>query len=249
MKRKFLIVILIIFTNSCQSTRYLTKDFQGTYVQEHNTNLALVLDEQAFCYLIRQEQTHQPLFTCCDTISYGSWKLDKKYKLLELTTPENLNTSMVEMIVDEKKESEKKELIFIITNPIEEHCKKNSPKAKELVYLLDISSSDMDFDLTVASKEFNNDTLSISIPSSLQLYKFELAIIPNFNFSGRNIGTRLVYSVNYEVQNSQSNIFNISIPDLTYLYLSCIRLNKDFVKIINKNKFYWDNNIYIRLKE
>lgn len=50
----------------------------------------------------------------------------------------------------------------------------------------------------------------------------------------------------YEVKNSNSNVFKINIPELSYGYLSYKRLNGDFVKIINRNKLLWDGKEYIR---
>lgn len=242
------LTIFLVLLISCASTKILTEDVQGTYVQRENKNLQLIFKGNSFAYVDTQDH-HMPAFSCCDTIAYGNWSMDKERGLVELSSPESLNASVVSIEVKEQASGITDTVSFYINSPLEKfyrsHTSRYTEAVRDILYVMYIYS-DSGLITDVSTKQFN--TNYIKIPKSYlgKILKFEIQIIPKHNFGGRNIGTRSVTTLEYEVKNGNSNLFEVSIPQLDYGYLSYLRLNKDIVKVLNKNELEWDGHKYLK---
>lgn len=247
--RKYYSVICLFacFVCSCSSSNFLSSDVVGTYFQTGKENMKLSFGEKSFLYIDTFDYDHLPPFACCDTLAFGFWEIDSQRGILSLSTPEFLNESIVHINVIEDEKHSKDSLYFVIDNPIERHFEKYNQIHTEISYQLMLGSDNFDLDSKLSSKRFN--TNFIVIPSHGRLVnKISINIYPKTDFRGREINTREIYSINYEVNNENTNVFRISIPQLTYGYISYKRLHSDYLKIVSKNKLIWDGQEYVKLK-
>jgi hypothetical protein len=240
------LTIFSVLLISCASINFFKEDVEGTYVQQEAKNLQLVFKGNAFAYVDTQSH-HMSAFSCCDTIAYGSWSIDKERGLIELSSPQALNTSVVNIEVKEKELETSDTVSFYINNPLEKfyrsHTSRYTESVRDILYIMYIYSDD-GLITDVSTRLFNTNYIKIPKSNLGKVLKFEIQIIPKHNFGGRNIGTRSVTTLEYEIRNGSSNFFEVNIPQLDYGYLSYLRLNKDIVKILNKSELEWDGHKY-----
>jgi len=241
--------IITFLLNSCISHKSILSkgEIEGVYFQKDLKGIELHLKKDSFVLLDAHNQEHLPTFKCCDTITYGKWSIDKKHPLLVFSTPENLGNASdlyefyyVDMNVEEKIEPSNSFITFVIDNPIEEHYKKYDEKGRELFYTVRI---DTGTDITDKKTDLNPIKIR---KTNRMISQFEIIINPKHNIPIRDISAREIYTLPYEIKNPKSNLFKISIPELTYGFLSYKRLKDDYVKIISKNRLLWDGKEYIR---
>lgn len=246
MKNTIRYIVILSLICSCSPLKFISGDFQGTYIQAGNKNIRLVFKDDSFAYIDSNANNNLALYACCDTITYGSWGLDNSGGLIYLSSPEFINASIVNLQVIEKNTNETDTLYFYVNNPIEQHYRKYQEKSRDIYYKIAIDTRNMGFLDKVLLNEFKTNVIKILRPKGAVIDKFTIYIYPKHNFGGRNISTREVSTLEYQVKETDSNVFEVNIPLLDYGYMSYVRLNKDFVKIIHKNKIEWDNHIYTK---
>ncbi len=234
--------VAVAFLSSCASFKYVSDNFEGTYLQQGNANVKLVFNQGTFLHIDTYQQTHMPPYDCCDTISYGYWELEKP-GVLKLFSDPKLYLP-IDLVVKESS-TDDDSVHFIITNPIEDMYEEG--KRPDILYSLDIDS-----DARALRYSFTNyrDTNKITLgnPQAGKVRAFSISIYPKHTFRGRNIGTREATTIEYSVKNTSSNVFEIRIPDLDNGYLTYKRLNDDYVKIVSTNKLMWDGQEYVKSK-
>ena len=99
-----------------------------------------------------------------------------------------------------------------------------------------------------AFKYFDTNKFALANKDRSKLRSFSVATVPKGSYNGRSLGIRRIYTPMYKIKNEKSNVFNIDIPELTYEFITYLRLRNDFIKIIDKNTLEWDGNKYIRIK-
>ena len=240
-------IIFIIFTPillySCSTHRYVLGEFQGSYVQDEYKNISLVFNGSAFALIEKPSNNDLSLYVCCDTVTLGEWALDKSRGLIYLSSRDYLD-AFLDIKVTESVYDLTDTIQFIIDNPIEQIYKKNKIEERDIYYKIAIHSSNKGFLSDFSTNNFNTNIITIIKPKGAIIDMFTISVYPKSNFSGRNIGTREATTIEYKIKQSKANKFEVYIPELTYGYLSYLRLNKDIVKIINRNKLEWDNRIY-----
>ena len=95
---------------------------------------------------------------------------------------------------------------------------------------------------------YDSSIIKIYKPSLSKIERFNIFIYPKPNFQGRNVGERYFITPEYTIKDPKSNYFQIEIPELTYEYMTYIRLNKEYIKVIDINHFEWHGEIYSRQK-
>jgi hypothetical protein len=247
-KLKYILFVSIIsLIISCNSYKGLQEELKGTYSKVDDDNIKLILNQESFLYIDTNKQEHLPNFDCCDTITYGNWKMNKD-GYIELSTPEEISTSYLNIDVVEKENKKSKDtLYFFIDNPIEKFCKNDGRKNSKLLYQLAIFSNNNNFDNAIALKRFDKNQIAISITDDdLKINTIEITIYVESDISLKNLELREVYTMPYKIQNSNFNSFDITIPKLNYGYLSHKRLKNDYVKVVTKQKLLWNNDEFIK---
>jgi len=136
-------------------------------------------------------------------------------------------------------------LYFSITNPVEDYQRKYAPKSREVSYRISVTNKN-GLSLSKDLGTIEGSSSKLVIPHGTVPDKIEISIEPHKDFGGRELGVRALMTVPYRVVNPSSNYFDISIPELTLRYLAYRRLNRDFVRIVNRHKLEWDGQIYVR---
>lgn len=231
--------VFLFVVNSCATYNLTVREMYGEYVQKENETIRLELNESSFVLKDVDKQEHLPTFKCCDTIAYGKWTIDKKASLIEINSPETLNSSYVDVNVVEEQEPSLDSISFVINNPIEKHYKKFGEKYREVFYSITLTTHD-DFLIDTSDKN------PLWVKKVNGLNEFEITIYPKHDIPIRQISIREVYTIPYQIKNPNANVFIVDIPQLDYGYLSYRRLNRDYIKIINKNKLFWDGNEYLK---
>lgn len=238
------LTVWLLILNSCSPSKFLHGDIQGRYIQDKNNNISMTFSGNAFAFVDKSTNNDLALYTCCDTITYGLWGLDNSRDFLYLNSADLLNRSILSIQVAEKKINETDTLYFSLNNPIEQHYKLYNTKNRDIYYRVAIDTRNFGFLNNVFLIRYDTNLIKIPKPKGAIVDKFSIFIYPKSNFGGRNIGTFEVTTLEHQVQETSANVFEVNIPLLDYGYLSYIRLNKDFVKIINKNKLEWDGHTY-----
>ncbi|MEK7225227.1 MAG: hypothetical protein AAB221_06055 [Bacteroidota bacterium] len=240
---KFIIWFILIAVVGCKSQKYLAKDFNGDYINESNSNKKLNFKETDFCF-VDPGNKHHAWFFCCDTITIGKWEL--KENLIELTTPQ-LNQVSLGISVEESKLEPEDTIYFYLSNPVEDHYKYNSPGGhRYITYHIYIKAKESFFFDRHVGKEYNSDIIAIYKPKNIQIEEFAVWVYISGNYWGRNIGVRNIETEVYSPKSSSNNVFKVTIPQLSYEFLTYLRLEKDFIKVLNKKKLEWDGKIYTK---
>jgi len=236
-KLKYFWYLIIVFLGSCTSLKFLPEDFEGVYEQKGSEGYKLIFKESTFSHIDTYEQTHMPPYDCCDTISYGYWELEKPGVLKLYSDPKlflPIDLAVKENSIDDDS------VHFVITNPIEDLYEEN--ERPDILYTLFINSG-IQFNF---STYHDTNRISLNNPEDVKIGRFSINIYPKHTFRGRNIGTREAETLEYEVKNTMSNVFEVNIPELNYGYLTYKRLNDDYIKIVSKDKLIWDGQEYVK---
>lgn len=238
---KVISVLFLVFSfiTSCSSNR----EVFGEYVSDNGDNINIMLDKNNFVIEDKTENFKLP-FKCCDTISYGTWKRYKNNFLI-LNSPDKYDTYVLNMVVRENVNSESDSTTVLINNPIELHYQKFKEHYRELYYHLEISSNNPDFDVKLAQKKWETNRIRFLIPTGTIINSLSLAIVPKSDISIRDFHSRTITTIPAEIHNKNSNSFDVEISDLTYLYITLLRLKDYFLKVDNKFLF-WNDKRFVR---
>ena len=162
------VFILLLFC-ACSPYKFAVNDFQGTYVQKGNSNVKLNFTNDSFSF-IDSNKEELSLYTCCDTITYGSWGLDNSRGLLYLNSPVNLSLFTLDAQISEKKNNSDS-LIFIIDNPIETSYLKHKPKMRDIYYKMAITDKNGLFTNDISSIDYDSNIIKMKKPKGL-IFRF-----------------------------------------------------------------------------
>ena len=114
------------------------------------------------------------------------------------------------------------------------------------MYRIDITSNNRDFDLGIYAQYYKKNHITIVKPEGLKVHSLSIEIVPNYNFGGKNIGIRQVFTYPYQVENEKASKFFISIDKLDYQFMSYQRIDNDYVKIIGSDKLFWKGLYFLK---
>lgn len=250
MKRIFILFAVLLFFTTCKSPTYLSEDFklEGVFVNKEKKWLELQFDKNNFVYYDNHKQIHMNPIVCCDTLSYGTWKIDSRGFAM-LNTPIDLDIYMMKSIkVVERKDFSADSIYFIINNPIEEFYTKNKWNTNDVSYKIFVITQDGFYDLPKKKQMiFTNKIVALAENKKIKGFDITALINPEFQYMLNNtVATLLVKTEPYAKKDLAANVFEVYIPDVSFEFLSLKRLKDDYVKIINRNKLLWDGKEYIR---
>lgn len=232
----FLFLILFI---SCSSQQNLI----GNYKSYNLDNVQIVLGKNDFLIIDKTDNSKLP-FKCYDTISYGKWEKEGK-GFITFKSPEKFNTYILNVNGKENVINNDDSITVMIKNPIELHYSKFNEKYRELYYQLEISSTNADFDVKLAQKKWETNRIKFLKPKGTVINSITINIVPKTDMNIRNNQAKVITTLPFEISQKESNSFDIEIPDLTYQYISLLRLKNDFIKV-DGNMLIWDANKFIK---
>ena len=238
------IVLAFFFICICFTSCSSQQDLIGNYMSNQGDNLQIVLENNNFLIIDKTDNSRLPC-KCCDTISYGKWTKEEN-GFLAFKSPEEFNTYNLNISVKENVIQNGGDTITVfIKNPIESHYVKFKEKYRELYYQLEISSNNPDFDVKLAQKKWETNRIKFLKPKGLKINSLNLNIVPKTDMNVRNVQTKVITTLPFEISEEKSNLFEIEVSDLTYQYISLLRLENDFVKVDN-NVLIWNEKKFIK---
>lgn len=234
----FLLYTIVLLSISC---RTISKNHLiGTYLQNNDKNTLIIFNSKDFLVKIKHKQLDAPPCAYGDTITYGNWEIENN-KMISID-----NTNLISSIIESEFQESFKfndSVAIHINNPIEYFYLKNKENVRGILYEVVISSNDSYFDVKV-SGIYQNNLIKFYKPNNIKIRQITIFVIPTHNYDMCNLGERYFYTIDYVVKNEKSNSFNVEMPMLTYNFMSYIRLNRDFIKIINKSHLEWNGEVF-----
>jgi hypothetical protein len=250
-RKSFLYIFIIVsLFCGCVTFHYSSEDLIGTYAQirEDGANpfINLTINKTGFVLVdvMNYNKRGGGKYMCCDTIAYGSWKLDNKHGDLSFSTSQ-LSDTYIDDSVREETNANRDSVFFYINNPIE---KKMGKKHEYIFYKIDLYSIGSAFGEDLYEKQFNTNRIVAANPNHDHINEFSIQVYTTPDYFARNIAIDPVKTFYYKVKDRNTNSFRINIPDLTYGYITYLRLNERLIKIVNKNELIWDGIKYRRLQ-
>lgn len=238
-----IIIILILFIMFACGKRqsplfikqYQKKEITGTY-HSNKYNKFLRFTETSYVYF--EKESHLATWTCCDTISFGTWLIDGP-NLINLSSSFNMGLVDVPCNIKEAlNDNIDNQLCFKINGLIEKFHKKHTYNKRGVTYILSLYGKFWHKDIPFKDS-------SICIREEKKVEKIRISMVVNENFSGRQIGLKQFTSSIYLIRGEESNLFEINIP-VGYDYLTYLRLKEDYIKIIDNKRLKWNGEIYIK---
>ena len=245
MASRVLFLISVTLFCSCKTSRMLPSPFESGifWNKEDNTQLDLRVDH-SFVYENLPNSGDLDLYTCCDTITYGTWKL-RENNLLEFSTPESLNIPITRMEVKEHSGATDS-LEIMINSPLEDFYEYPPGNERDVVYRIIWYTNSTSFELAQVNKQYAQRHIKISIPQDVTVTGFGIEIIPASSFGGQQVGYRSWVTPAYQILEQASSTFVVELPDLSYNYLTYQRLEGDFIYVKSEQVLLWDGKEYLR---
>lgn len=240
----FIPIIIIVILKGCKTSQFSQIGMQGVYFLKNDRSVKISLSGNTFTLIDSKKNGHMAT-PCCDTLAIGEFKVEDNF--LVVNSPRYFNSIFLDMDVKEKTLHDLDSIVFHINNPIETMYHRYNSKGGELDYSLFVQpkGSSLEYFREHIKSKVDNKIVFLN-PQRLSVNNFFIMIEPKSSINVKNISVREIYTLTYQVKNATSNFFEISIPQLTYGYISYKRLNSFYVKIINSNKILWEGEEFIR---
>lgn len=236
-KIAFILISVLAMSTKCLPQKFKLVD--GEFACKEDTRVKLIIKNGRFAYIdaAKEGELATP---CCDTLTYGDVSLDRGGFLLLKSDP-SLNPIFVSMNVIERKNDATDSIEFIIHNPIEEIFRKNNSQGGDLIY-----SFDVDPYFKENMQSFEGNRVRFYNPQKTSIYNFSILIQPKCSIDVKNLVVREMYTDTYTVKTKGANVFEINIPKLSYGFISYLRLEGDYAKMVGRDTIVWKGKEFIR---
>jgi hypothetical protein len=244
------VCLFVLAITGCKPFHYSEKDIEGTFTRSNDDSSFLKYDLNFYNgnFSLVDARDYSKVhggrwYNCCDTLTYGQWKIDNTHGVLIMSTP-TLSDGYVRSTVTEEISGSPDSVYFIISNPIE---KRMGKVHSDVTYMLSFASSPEELEVSYDEVEYNSNRIVMPNPHHDRIIFFAIYIYPAHNLRVNNIAVNSAnIGVEYTVKTRGANVFKIDIPKLTYGFFTYLRLKDHLVKIVNKNEIIWDGVRYLR---
>ncbi|MFV0505697.1 MAG: hypothetical protein ACK5L5_03160 [Bacteroidales bacterium] len=235
----YLAVLLSVYYTEAQG-------LTGVYTQDEMSSIKLYISEELFLL----EDESKSYFNCSDTIAFGYWYLDESNVFMKLYTDPLQYASLANIAVEESSKHSSKDSIYIyIQNPIEDmyDSKKNKRTISYKIYVSDEYFHNLD----IGSQVYHQNEIFFPKPAGFLIESIRIEVYPDIYSVGWRfyLSPYMIETLPYKPANPEANVFKIDIPKLTACYINSLRLQGDFVKILNDHQLEWDGKIYTKKTE
>jgi len=240
--------IVFCFT-SCKTTLSSTNKtiplFSGVFLDPYQNIEIRLAETGTFSVLNGAREKGIAMIACCDTIAFGSWKMINE-SVIELNSTENYLRPILKTRIEESERVYNDSIQFIFHSPIETHLNRYPDHKRDFVYLFSLHTGNYNYDAHQFEIAHRKNPINLPFPRSLSIKQIHVEVIPTFEFDGQHLGARKFLSSFYEVQNSKANTFDIYFPELSYPFMTYLRLDQEYILRKNKNELVWDGVVYHR---
>lgn len=175
-----------------------------------------------------------------DTLSYGKWKALNNF--IELNSDSKILKEYYYVKVEESFSRSKDSIYISIENRLDGLIDYDEVFTPYLYFNVDRYLASGGFE---AGEQFIQD---ISFLNKNKPLKFTLNIIPNLFIYPEKISVRGFKTVPYEIKNFENNTYKITIVDFDKKHFAYRQLKGDYMRIVDKDTLFWNNEIYVREK-
>ena len=247
MNNSLLIGLIIFFlTQACTTSTvgYSSsgKSIQGIY-RSQNTDLYFEFHSDRF---ILATSSLPREYDCCDTLSFGKFKLEHKGSIISLYSPEDfVEYDFLNIKVKEDYDSTHLDTIkVVITNHIENLIERQYAGRRLIEYRLVFDAIPTSLMVESSKAKFLGTEIKINAPRNRNIFSMEILVQVTSEFDRQSLGKDKVSTYPYEVQNPQSNLFIIDLPDLTLERFTHIRMKRELVEIVNNHHIKWNGQSF-----
>lgn len=244
-KLNITICLMIGLATTLKSFPQSYKMVHGVFAWKDDARLKLVIRDGSFAY-IDSRKGGDLATPCCDSLTYGEVSLDRGGYLL-LKSDRSLNPIFIGMNVTERKNPGSDSVEFIIHNPIEEKFRKYNSEGSDLIYTLSVDPIGVRSEYFKENmRPFQGNRIRFYNPKKAGISSFSITIQPQCSVYVKNLVVREMNTGAYTVKDNGANVFEISMPQLSYGFISYLRLDGDYAKIVDENRIIWKGKEFVK---
>jgi len=238
----YFICTLILIGCKVSVSKYNNYKIQGIYQSEESLKRIEFIENGNFLIIpYTGDYSYEPNYPYQDTLSFGNWSIKKD--LIILNSSIKLDYAFLEVEVTEAYETSKDNnyVSFIIENKNLGYT--TVDKILPLIYYqIHVKFNDgVETTTDLFSKEF------VINKRNRTINEFSIKCFPNVEVYPYNITVNKTNSVNYKLVGNEANLFRIKFKDFNPNYFSYVRLNGDYIKILNNDSLVWNNELFIKV--
>lgn len=242
-------VLIICATIFCLLSCSKKIQISGVYRDQDDGTQELVFDKENFLFRY-SDGYNSSLFYCTDSLAWGTWNLSPNSSVLELNGDNYRVNSILESKVVERTNSDVRVFTLIIRNPIETHQNFINTDSRAISYGLKINSDCSRLSELEFRDRFNSSRILVDIPVGCTIKSFTITVYPTEVYVGWSdeYPPSMASTYSYELKSLHSNEVEVEMPNLTYCYVSAMRLKQDYVLILSKSNLRWNGKSYKKVK-
>lgn len=234
---KWMQIIITCILCSCAGSRTLYSPNNGEYLNEEDKREKLIITDSSFVHFLEKPK-HEILPSLnYDTLSFGTWGVVDGGKFLYLSSTPDYLLSTLPVEVKESEIIGSDTLEITISCPI-----RNADNLNAVTFDAAINAENGVLEEVFGRNE-TDPVIKFLNPRHLQIKSIIIGVYPGPGFIKEQRGTTAVRCF-YSLNKKSSNKFAVNIPGLTYKYFSIDRLNRDFVRIIDKDRLEWNGKLF-----
>jgi hypothetical protein len=179
-------------------------------------------------------------------IAEGTWKRDKNILILQSVLKSIDNTAFTKKLVEEGMHGSADSLYIFINNEVENNIREKKIKNRHINYYLSIRSSDRDFNFKYSDKIYHTDKIILERTASPRSFYF--VVVPDSYAYPGPINLQMALTEDYRVKDQSSNYFKITLPEITYDFISQRRMEGELMLIKDRNTIFWDGKYFKRVE-
>lgn len=210
--------LFLVLSLNVSAQNYLA----GSYIGKENGQKLLIKQDGSFSFL--NHERRGKVFQL-DTISFGSWKLDGDF--IVLNTPKSINSSRLKVEVEESYIPNSDSLVVEILNPYEDYYRNyGGRRLFDYVFSIDSYESNLGPEIYMQGNK-----ISLCKTESNKIVNISIYIIPNCFLYPSTLAFNCLETDLYLFKNRSSNYIKVTIPQLTLEYIGYVRFKEEYVKI------------------
>lgn len=227
-----LVTLLFLLSLNVSAQNYIA----GTYIGKE-TGQNLIIKQDGGFFLFNHERRDK-VFQL-DTMSFGSWRLEGDF--IVLNTPKSINSSRLKVEVEEGYIPNSDSLVVEILNPYEDYYRNyGGRRLFDYVFSIDSYESNLGPEIYMQGNK-----ISLYKTENNKIVNISIYIIPNCFLYPSSLAFNNLETYLYLFKNRSSNYIKVTIPQLTLEYIGYVRFKEEYVKI-TQNKLLLRGEVYIK---
>jgi hypothetical protein len=222
MSRTLFLIFFLSITIFLNFDLSAQKNVIGKYIGAE-TNRTLTINQDGSYFLLNEK--HGVILYHIDTLSYGKWKQDGVFIILN--TPKSIESRSLRVNVIEKYIPNIDTLKIEISNPYEDYFQKYGGK-RLFEYVFFIDSYEAKFGPEIFMK---GNKISLYKTENDKIVSLNITIVPVCYLYPSPLAFNYLVSDTYTFKNRNSNYIKVNIPDFKFEYIGYERYKEEYLRI------------------